>query len=908
MNELAFWRSERFKNIDWTREILNVIRIIGKIALRILSYVLNIVLTLLLVVATTAIIVGTVFALYIKNYVDPTIDSSMLVSSKDSATSRVYYYDYETEADRLMGNGTPVEMEGQRLHGSENSLYSDYSEIPEDLINAFICYEDHRFWSHSGVDWWATAHAVVNYALQLGDKFGASTITQQLVKNITGDDEVKITRKVQEILRALYLESTTSKEDILTMYLNIIYLGNNCYGVKSAAETYFGKELGELTVTECAALAAIVKNPSRYEPARHVEENKEQRGDVLYTMWLYGAITEGEYQKALGEELNIVLGDEDFGDDVETPGEEYEVYSWYTEALIDEVRDALMEKYDYSATTASLVIFQNGLQIYSVMDPEVQDTLEEVYYNDDIYFPTSIAAVQPESAMVIVNPYNGDVLGLIGGRGEKYIDRGLNRATHTKRPPGSSIKPLSVYAPGINEGVITWSTVLDDVPVRFNDKNAENIGEPDYKADWVGWPANLPAIYYGLTTVADGLQRSANTIAVRILQKLGVDTSFDYLRNKLQMDSIVEQYENSGGTAYTDKDLAPLALGQLTKGVSVLDITAAYSIFTNNGVYNEPRFYTQVLDSEGNVILGDDSQSRIVISDQTATIMTKMMQNVVNYGTAQDVTLRNYVDVAGKTGTSNADYDRWFVGYSPYYIGGVWVGYDNNLMLSDFWVNPASNIWNTVMLKLHQKFIDDAKAGGEPLKKFEMAADVVTASFCKDSGKLISDACKLDPRGSRVGYGYFTADTVPTEECDVHVKVLYDPTPGKDGGVALSKDLYTGNDANLIEISLIKVEDRSFPIQINVTDAQYVYRELPEDVRPAAWWGVAFWSGLLDEEEYAGSSPYTDYPYNRFCWKYFDYSPWDNPKNEPKTDEPLRDPDDDEDADVDTGRRDRTTD
>lgn len=873
------------KNRELGEKIVSVMTVSGKVILRILSYVLNVLITLLLIGGTTAIIVGSVFALYMKNYVDPTFDLSMLKASTGDTTTRIYYMDYATDDDRLAGRGTAVEIEDQRLYGSENSLWADYTEIPATLIDAFVSYEDHRFWDHNGVDWWSTTGAVINMVFPLRDReYGASTITQQLIKNATGDNQVKITRKVQEIMRALYLESTMSKEDIITSYLNVVYFGNNCYGVKSAAKTYFDKDLSQLSVAECASLAAIVKNPTHNDPAYHAEKNAEQRSHVLFTMHKFGKITDSQYDAALVEELHIALTERagDINDDtqIEVDGK---INSWYTDALIDEVRDALMEKYDYSREIASNIIYGGGLQIYSVMDPEVQSVMEEIYYNDDKYFMKSYAAVQPESAMVIVNPYNGDVLGLIGGRGVKTQNRAFNRATQAKRPPGSSIKPIAVYGPALNEGVITWSSIFDDVPLQFNDISKDR--SEDHTPEWDGWPNNLPDYYFGLTTVADGLTRSSNTISLGILSKLGVDVSYDYLKNKLHIDSVVDSYTNAAGQKFTDIALSPLGLGQLTNGLSVLEITSAYTIFTNKGMYYEPRMYTKVTDSEGNVILEDDQQSSVVYNNEwAATIMTRMMQNVVNFGTAMDVSLRYSVDVAGKTGTSNADFDRWFVGFTPYYVGGVWVGYDTNLNLSDFPGNPASNIWDKVMLKLHEKYINEAASGGAELKHFEDAPGVIQASFCKDSGKLTTDACALDPRGSRVGYGYFTEDTAPSEECDTHVVVWYDPTPGQSGGVVVDRDLYTGNKDALVQTALIRVDSRNFPVEVPVFDAMYVYRELPSGVKPAGWWGVPFFANMLDDGVYCGYTPGYSYPYNRFCWQYFDYKKWQEENK--KTEEP----------------------
>lgn len=557
-----------------------------------------------------------------------------------------------------------------------------------------------------------------------------------------------------------------------------------------------------------------------------------------------------------------------------------------------------MEKYGYDAYTASMAIYSGGLKIYTVMDPEVQSVLEEVYTNDTEYFPYSNDGLQPESAMVVMDPYTADVLGVVGGRGEKLSNRGLNRATQSTRPPGSAIKPIAVYAPALDAGIINYATVFDDVPVTFG----------DYTEDWAtssdpnavapkAWPGNLPYVYDGLTTVNYAIITSKNTVAVRVLQALGIENSFDFVKNKLGIDSFIDLYTNSVGTQFTDKALAPLALGQMCFGLTVEEITAAYCIFQNNGVYNEPRTYLYVFDADDNLILDNTGESSIVISDQTASIMTIMMQNVMTEGTGRSVTLRNTVDVAGKTGTAGNDFDRWFVGYTPYYVGGVWFGYDMNQTLSDFSSNPSSAIWDTVMTKLHQKYIDEAAAGGEPLREFVTAAGVVEMEYCLDSGMLPSEACYNDPRGHRIAVGYFSTDNMPEEECTVHVPVKYDTVVG---GVVLDVADYTGNVADLIDVSLIREESRNFPIEVTVTDAQYVYRDLPDTVKPGGWWGETFFANTIPEGTYIGKSNTWTF-YNRFCYDHYDFSRFMEKKTEDDTlyDDPIDVPGDITDDELD---------
>lgn len=858
--------------VNWGKEVLHAFAVIGKVFLKILTVLLNVVLTVLLIGLITGIIVASVFAIYIKNNVDPTLDTSLLVTTGNDITTRIYYMDYETPEDRQNRIGTAVELEDERIYASENSLWASYTQFPKYLYQAFISIEDHRFYLHSGVDWYGTAGAVFNFFTGYDEIRGASTITQQLVKNLTQDDDVRIQRKVQEILRALNLEKEKSKEEILELYLNIINFSNNCRGVQAAANYFFDKDVSELSLVECASLAAIVKNPSLYDPVRFPEENADRRWTVLKRMHECGYITEAEMIAAQNEELVLVLNNGTDEDNTNT------VFSWYKEAVFNDVRDALMEKYGYDSYTASMMIYTGGLKIITVMDPEVQAIMEEVYENDKEYFPYSNDGLQPQSAMVVIDPYTSDLLGIVGGRGEKTSNRVQNLATETTRSPGSSIKPIGVYAPALDAGIINYATIYDDVPVTFGDYDADwNVVETAADGSVIrktapsAWPANLPYVYQGLTTINQAIITSKNTVAVRVLQDLTIDKSFDFLKNKLGIESFIESYTRSDGTSITDKGLAPLALGQMCFGLTVEEITAAYAIFQNNGVYNKPRTFLYVYDSDNNLILENKAESEIVISEQTASIMTIMMNNVMNQGTGTSVTLRKTVDVAGKTGTAGNDFDRWFVGYTPYYVGGVWFGYEMNQTLSDFTKNPSCLVWDTVMTKLHQKYIDEAEAGGAALKEFTPAAGVIEAKYCLDSGMLPCDACYLDPRGSRIATGYFTKDNMPTKECDTHVVVKYDSVVG---GVVINVDTYTGNLSDLKDTALIRVENRLFPIEIRVTDAQYVYRDLPRNIRPGGWWGEPFFQNILPEGVFIGKTN-VENVYNRFCYEHFDFAAWE---------------------------------
>lgn len=849
---------------------------------RVLTYIFSTLLTLFLILFITGIIVGCAFAIYVNQYLDPEIDESLL-NVGQSLTSKIYYYDYE---DREYRVGEAVEIEDQRLYGAQNNIWVSYTDMPTNLVEAFVSIEDHRFWTHHGVDWKRTAGAVVNFVTAYTGRYGGSTITQQLIKNLTKDDDVTIQRKVQEILRALNLEKKKEKSEIIEMYLNTIFLSQNCNGVQAAAYTYFGKDVSELSLIECAAIASITNAPTKYDPVLNPENNKERRDLCLSLMLQYEKITQEEFDAAYDKELELNYK----GRAVTTSNTSN---SWYTDAVIDDVVDALVEEYGFTKEYASNLVWTGGLQIYTLMDPEVQSVLEEVYLNESS-FPTANNAIQPQSAMVVVDPKTGDVLGLVGARGEKTKNRILNRATQTTRSPGSSIKPLSVYGPALEYGLITYGSVFDDVPVTFNSKEYTDKELAKLPKDEEGeiifpdptpYPKNLPYVYNGLTTVHDALRRSVNTISVRILDRLGIENSFDFVKNKLHMDGFIE-YKEINGRILTDKTISSLAMGGMTYGVSVLEMTAAYQIFANNGVYNKPRMWDKVLDSKGNVILENKPESEVVISEQNASIMTKMMQDVVTSGTAADITLKNKINTAGKTGTTNDDYDRWFLGYTPYYVAGIWFGYDTPMSLDNLSFSPTTKPWDTVMTRLHEDIIADAQNGGAPIEKFKLADGIQTAEYCRDSGKLLTEACLADPRGDRKETGYFTDATVPTEYCDCHILVDYDY---ETGGVVV------GNcpKENVIKVGMIQA-DRVFPIDITVTDAQYIYKPLPSGLEPGLWWGVPFFENIIPDETYVGLTDLKGgRQFNSACYEHYNQVPEVTDETEKTEDsEELEDEDD----------------
>ncbi len=835
-------KNSKGNNSGLAHEIGSSFKLAGKIFGKIISVILSIVLTVMLIGLITGAIVGSVFAVYVRNNIDYSIDEIDAMIGSQDMTTKIYYMDYTDRENRI---GTPVEIEDYRIYAKENRLYVSYNDIPTYLIDAFISIEDHRFPNHKGVDWIRTVGAAKQFFTGQ-DMYGGSTITQQLIKNATGDDDVTIQRKIQEILRALQLEKEKDKTEILEMYLNLIYLSQGCYGVQSAAYTYFGKDVSELTLIECAAIAGITQAPTKWDPIINPENNAYRRDVILNRMYELGKITYQEYISAYGQELEL---------NVQTETLVNSTNSWYKDAVIEETIDLLMEEYGYSEEVAENMIYTSGLQIYTAMDPKIQAILEEEFANEENFQKVDDSAVQPQCSMTVIDPYTGDVLGLVGGRGEKTSNRILNYATQTTRSPGSSIKPLSVYAPAIDLGYINYGTVIDDTPATFGVETENEDGSITYSRP-DGYPKNYSNKYAGLVNVNYAVSQSLNTVAYKVLDKVGLDYSFDFVKNKLGMNSFIERMELTGGSVITDKDYSALALGGMNYGVTVLELTAAYSIFQNDGIYSSPKIVLKILDSEGNVIVDNESDSRIVISGQTASVMTKLMQNVVTSGTASSITLKSQIDVAGKTGTTSDDNDRWFVGYTPYYIGGVWFGYEMPKSLSSFSasVSPAVKIWDIVMTRIHEEIINESELTGIPLEKFDYS-DLVSATYCKDSGKLLTDACKADPRGSRAETGYFTKSTVPTQYCDCHVLVDYDVT---HGGIATSKCSGTQ------KVGLLNITDRSFKFPIYVTDAQYVYRDVSAYTVLCTDPNNAFFANELPEGTYAGTSNVAQ-QYNRIC-------------------------------------------
>ncbi len=705
------------------------------------------------------------------------------------------------------------------LATSENRIYASYDTFPDHLAQAFVAIEDQRFYTHHGVDWRRTAGAVGQFLLGR-QSYGGSTITQQLIKNMTGEADVSPARKLKEIGRALDVETHLSKEEILEIYLNTVYLSHRCYGVQSAANYYFDTDVSDLTLPQCATLAAIIQAPTKWDPVYHPEANRSRRNLVLYKMKELQMITEAEYQSAVDSPLGVT----------EHPAGQNTVLSWYEEAVAQEATQILQELYELDRIQAQKLLYTGGLSIDTAQADRVQQTLEELYTSQGTFPIVKDSLIQPQSAAIVLDPHTGAILGIVGARGEKEENRILNYATDTLRPPGSALKPLSVYAPAMEAGLIHGATVYDDTPCNFTVSSA-------------GWPQNYPNGYRGLTTIRDAVARSVNTVAVKVLQDYGIDRSFAFLQEKLHFSSLVSQKTKKNGDPLTDRAPAPLALGQLSYGVSVKELTAGYTIFTDEGVYHEPFSVWEMRDGSGNVIFTRDAQGERVLSRENAQAMTQLLKTVTTQGTASRLSLAKQMDTAGKTGTTTDDCDRWFVGYTPDYLCGVWFGYATPQSLTEFseTVSPALSAWDQIMTRLESPRLEQGE-------RSSFATDLlIRANVCQDSGKQMTGSCTHDPRGNRATTAYFTAAQLPKEGCDCHIDVLYDR---EHSGVCLG-----GCSAEHLTVySLIRTPLREFPRQVVVEDAQYVYRPLGDAV-PGNHIGVPFFIETVPKGSYVGISP-----------------------------------------------------
>lgn len=621
--------------------------------------VLKVIGTILLIFLVAGMMFTCVFAYYVKTCLVPSFDLS-LEDLKLNESSTLWYQDASGEWRELA-----------TLSGSEKRVWVDYEDLPWYLEKALVAIEDKRFYEHKGVDWYRTAGAFVTMFAKMDTSYGGSTITQQLIKNLTGKDDVTIQRKLSEIFGALELEKRYDKQEIVEWYLNAVCFGQGAYGVQMAAQTYFGKDAKDLTLAECAAIVGITNLPTYYDPFYNEQNNKDRQETILREMYEQGYIDYQQYKDAVAEELVFTR----------SPGEEYSqtIYSYYTEVVIDDVINDLMQLKGISRETADTLLRNGGYNVYTCLDINVQNNIDAIYTDLEAIPNTWGSDQQLQSAIVVMDPYDGRILGLSGGVGEKTINFGLNRATGTMRPPGSSIKPLSAYGPAIDLGLITpETTVMDSPNVVLNG------------IDWL--PANDSRSYMGLVTIYTALQYSINTVAAQIVDILpqGPQTSYDYLVNHLGFTSLVPEHD----IAY-----APMSLGQFYNGCTVREMAQAYCSIVNDGIFTYSRTYTMLTDSEGNIVIDNTPRTIQAFDPNTAYTLTYLLQNAVEHGTGTEAALWS-VPVAGKTGSSGQYMDRWFVGCTPYYVAAVWTGYDQQeaIQVSG---NPAAQLWKKVMSPLH---------------------------------------------------------------------------------------------------------------------------------------------------------------------------------------------------------------
>ena len=708
--------------------------------------------SMLLILVIMLCIVATVVVVYILDFAKSNSFDTDLREAEKKFTTMVYAYDKDMQ-----------EVELKRLAGDQNRVWVNYESISKNIINAVVAKEDQRFWEHQGVDWRRTVFALANDALNLSRKGeGGSTITQQLVKNITEDDEITWERKLREIFRALSMEEHYTKEDILESYLNKIWFGKTIYGVEAASQTYFGKSASELDIAEGAILAGIIKSPNKNRPNGNLEACKESQLVALYAMYEQGYISLKEYEEAKVEQVKfapIVYGDA-FGyidprsipeNDPEEPDNEepddddvpYEAYkwnegtyevsqNWYTDAAIRQVIDDYAEMKGMQFSTARNEIYNGGFKIYTNMDIEKQAFVEEIY-RDPYLVVTSYDKDTPDEALIqssfVLMDYTGKVVALAGGLGEKKGDNCFNRASVATRSPGSTMKPISPYSVGVQNNFINYSQLIPDkgIPVAGTSKP---------------WPDNIGGSQSGaLYTVWYAVQISRNTIPVRITSQMTPQVLYNHLVQNLGFTTLVE----------SDIDLAPITLGALSNGVKMTELAAAYQIFGNGGVHYEPKLYSRVLDSKGNVILEQDYYGNQAIDSDSAWVVNRLLYTVVNapnYANLGPYAKLPNTEVIGKTGTSNDEKNLLFVGLTPDYVGVVWLGCDNGDNIND---KPNkrnhSQIWHDVMIEIQDT---------SETKRFNADPTVLERRYCTETGLLASNNCTY------TDIGYYRISNVPT--------------------------------------------------------------------------------------------------------------------------------------------------
>ncbi len=723
----------------------------GKVSIRILR-VLGMVLGSILLVG---LVCGFVFAEFLGNYLQTEVmpQANMDLNDYDlDKTSYIYYQDENGDIQVL-----------QKILSSADRQWVSYEDIPQALIHACVAIEDKRFFEHQGLDWITTTKAVLSMLLG-GEHFGGSSITQQLIKNLRQESSVTVQRKVMEIFRAQAFERKYDKKTILEWYLNTVYFGRGCYGVKSAASHYFGKELQDMTAAELAALIGITNNPSLFDPYSQevytykgelrdgAGRNRHRQLIILHEMKLQGWITQESYDEAISQEMIFKSAD---SRSTQT------VYSWYADQVLEDVAMAMAQRdgVDWSSQVRSNymnLIGRGGYHIYTAYDPEVQAAVDRVY-TDLKQIPAVKNEQQLQSAIVVVDNRTGDIVALAGGIGKKNTPDAYNRATDALLQVGSAIKPLTVYAPAFDKGILTPATVLDDLPFYYTDSGV--------------FPNNDNRQYHYRRTALQGVVNSVNTVAVNTLDKLSVKKGFQFAKEKFRLSGLMESYQASDGSILTDMGYAPLALGALTVGATVRDVTCAYGAFANDGVYREGRTFLKVLGSNGQLVLDNEQEQEKILSHKAVNYMNYCLDSAVSSGTgtAADLSAELGVDVAGKTGSTSGYKDRYFSGFTGHYTASVWCGFDTpeQIILSGSKQNPAAVLWKKVMLQLHK--------GKKTIPLYD-SSEMVRVDICLESGLLATEHCYQDVRSdvSHVQKGIWVyPEDAPKAACDAHVPVSY---------------------------------------------------------------------------------------------------------------------------------------
>lgn len=705
--------------------------------------------TLIMVGIITGCIVGCMLTVYILRYIgaDNSVD---LEAVKMGYTSLILAEDPETGEEVVL----------KRLYlGGQDRTWVDYEDISDHAKEAVVAIEDKRFWTHDGVDWRRTVGAFVGMFMPIEGTTsgGGSTITQQLIKNVTGDDDVRVERKVREIFRALELHKSNSREEILEAYLNLVPLGNGTNGIQAAANFYFDKPASDLTLAESAALVGITKYPGLYNPYRNPEEHKNRQLHVLSEMLDQERITQEEYDKAVKEKLNFVDYETVVSTAVIQPS------SYFVDHVINEVTTDLMEEFGWERSYASNQLNSGGYRVYTTVDLEMQAYLEE-FFLDLNNFPPVHGEEYPESASIILDPH-GKILAVVGSRKEKVGERTFNRATMAYRHPGSAIKPIGGYAVALERNNIHWSTIIEDAPLTDTHD---------------GWsPRNYYAGNYGPVTVDRAIQNSINTVSAKVVQMVTPRRVFNFLRDDLQFSGLVER-EVVGNQILSDVNLSPMSLGALTYGATPMEMAGAYQIFINGGQFTKPYSYTRVEDFEGNIILEKDVAPTQVIGKDTAVVLNKLLQQVVvgTYGTGGRARLDN-MPTGGKTGTSQDDVNQWFVGFSPYYVAPAWLGYDRttrvvvdangrrsvvpNKVNYYGYSYPPPILWKNMMQPLHNDL--------ETIP-FMDSPNVVSMTYCMTTGDIATAYCPT------TGSGWYKRSRIPNN-CFLHTA---DYRPEEEGG------------------------------------------------------------------------------------------------------------------------------